>query len=176
MKVRLNTIMAGPGGCYDRGREVDLPEPQAIDLIRTGQAEQVSGAGVQVPGKSKKPPAAGATGGSSVSASSAPLSQGGAGGGSPPAETGNTGAAGAENTTPPIPLVSLEDLGVPTKARKVLQSEGLENSHDVWLLRDDLTAIDGIGESTAKMIRELLDDLSPNEGEKDPADSEEETE
>ncbi|WP_337175383.1 hypothetical protein [Paludisphaera sp.] len=39
MKIRMLTILAGPGGCVDAGAEADVPLAMAIDLVSGGYAE-----------------------------------------------------------------------------------------------------------------------------------------
>lgn len=41
MRVKLNTIMAGPDGSHDAGSIVDLPDARARDLIARGFAVAV---------------------------------------------------------------------------------------------------------------------------------------
>lgn len=155
MQVTLKTIMAGPGGCYQPGQTVDLPEPQALELVRTGSATPVSGSGSPGNGRAAKqkvspPPVPEKTGSRKATQ---------------PAETGpgagEQQAAAVGDTTPSIPDLPFADFGVPAAVAKKLQAAGLESSHDLALMRDDLESIDGIGESTAQMLRELLDDLAP---------------
>ena len=41
MKVILNTILAGPNGCFGVGEVVDLPDAFANELLRTRAAEPI---------------------------------------------------------------------------------------------------------------------------------------
>ncbi len=46
MRVRLKTIMAGPGGTFKAGSIIALPSDQARELIEGGFAEAVPGKGL----------------------------------------------------------------------------------------------------------------------------------
>ena len=60
MRVKLITIMAGPGGSYDPGL-AELPDDVAKDLIKSGYAEAieevVETASIEPPKKAVKPKA-----------------------------------------------------------------------------------------------------------------------
>ena len=172
MQVKLNTIMAGPSGCHHPGTELELPEEQARELVRTGQATAITGqapvvrrqaASKQPAEESRRP----RTSRSSPQSTVTPET------GEPPANTAATGSpAGAASgepvagldTEPTIPDLPFEEFGVPGAVAKKLSAAGLETSHDLQLMRGDLTSIDGIGDSTAQMLCELLDDLAADQG------------
>ena len=41
MKVKLKTLMAGPGGCFQPGETIDVKEAEARALVSGGFAEAV---------------------------------------------------------------------------------------------------------------------------------------
>lgn len=55
MRVRLKTLLAGPGGVVQPGTVIDLPQADAVALLASGSAVAVDAPKVEQPKETRAP-------------------------------------------------------------------------------------------------------------------------